>query len=103
MCRAMIYDINNLAVDVASKYYSVYPYTFRIFKGKVVDQHDNYFVNSVPVADQLMMFKSIKSKYLAARGGMVDDLTWELEKDTAVYIDERRTRLYTSNSTLLST
>jgi hypothetical protein len=74
--RAMIYDINNVPVHFISKYFSVYPYSFRVFMSEECSRGDNHFINSVSADQYKMMFKKIKAKYLSTHYGMMDDFSY---------------------------
>ena len=74
----MIYDINNVPVHFINKYFSVYPYSFRVFMSEEISRDNNYFINSMSVAQYKMMFKKIKAKYLSTHYGMTDDFSYNL-------------------------
>jgi hypothetical protein len=59
-----------------TKYFCVYPYSFRIFMSENCSCSDNYFINNMSVAQQTFLFKNIKAKYLSANYGMVDPFTY---------------------------
>ena len=57
----MIYDINNIATIVVNKYWSVYPYTYRIFVDEC--EFNGRYNSEMSEEERYSRFREIKAKY----------------------------------------